>query len=151
MKTVTRIFAIVLVLGLVFGFMPADSVKAGTTVNIVTPGSPDWFFYNDNGTTGDWYATFEVGPGTTPPLGIGSATIELNSALGGIILATQKYQAVRLADIKALRYSTYTNLPVAAMTFQINYDPDVTTVEEGTWYGRLTYEPYMSGTVTAGT
>jgi len=92
-----------------------------------------------------------VGPGTTPPLGIGSATIELNSALGGIILATQKYQAVRLADIKALRYSTYTNLPVAAMTFQINYDPDVTTVEEGTWYGRLTYEPYMSGTVTAGT
>ena len=148
MKTISKIFAIVLVLGLVFGFAPTADVLAATNVFVVTPATPDWIFYNDNGTTGDWTATFEVGPGFTPPLGIGSATIELNSASAGILLTTQKYQGVRLADITALRYSTYTNLSPAAMTFQINYDPDVTTVEGTTWYGRLTYEPYMSGTVT---
>lgn len=150
MKTITKLFAIIVVLGLVFGFMPATGVRAGTSVNVVTPASPDWNIVNDNG-VGTWSAGFEVGPGVTPPFGIGSAFIELNTADAGILIGTQKYQGVRLADITALRYSTYTNLSPAAMVFQINYDPDVTTVEASTWYGRLNYEPYMSGTVTNGT
>lgn len=129
--------------------MPAQMVQAATITTVVTPTSSDWLFLNDNGTIGDWTTGFENGPGT-PPLGVGSAFIDLNSASAGIVFGTQKYQGTLLSAIQVLSYSTYTNLSPAALAFQINYDPDVTTVEAGTWYGRLIYEPYQNGTVLNG-
>lgn len=124
--------------------------KMANTTTIVTPASADWGFINDNGSTGDWTTGFQVGP-DTPPAGVGSMSISLTSSAAGITFGTQQYLGTRLADIQTLSYSTYTNLSPAAMSFQINYDPDVTTVEAGTWYGRLTYEPYQNGTVVNGT
>ena len=126
---------------------PAPSGTAATTTIQVTPTSTDWGFVDDNGVPG-WTTGFENGP-SVPPLGIGSLTIELSSAGAGITFATQKYQGTPLSSITALSYSTYTNLSPAAMAFQINYDPDLTTTE-ATWYGRLVYEPYINGTVTNG-
>ena len=116
---------------------------------IVTPNSNDWAFVNDNGTSGDWTAGFQTGPGT-PPLGTGSAYMHLSSASAGIILITQKYQGTLLSDIQTLGYSTYTNASPAAMAFQINYDPDLASAGPDPWYGRLVYEPYINGTVTNG-
>ena len=138
--------AVALNVGFTFGL--STSAMASGPV-IVTPASPDWAFVNDNGTTGDWTAGFQNGP-ATPPLGSGSVHVTLSSAGAGILFGTQKYQGTRLADIQTLSYSTYTNLSPAAMAFQINYDPDVTTIEAGTWYGRLIYEPYLNGAVTNG-
>ena len=129
--------------------LPATGGSAATNAIKVTPASTDWGFVDDNSVAG-WTTGFENGPGT-PPLGVGSAFIELTSAGAGITLATAKYQGTLLSSITALSYSTYTNLSPAAMSFQINYDPDVTTVEASTWYGRLVYEPYVNGTVTNGT
>ena len=123
------------------------ALAAGTTV--VTPASADWLFMNDNGGT-DWTTGFQNGP-ATPPTGVGSVRVALTSAGAGIVFGTQKYQGTKLADIQALGYSTYTNLAPAAMSFQINYDPDLTAPGPKLWYGRLIYEPYMSGTVTNST
>lgn len=129
--------------------MPAQFAKADTTT-VVTPASADWLFLNDNGSSGDWTTGFQSGPATAPA-GVGSISIKLTSAAAGIVFGSQKYQGTRLADIQTLSYSTYTNLSPAAMSFQINYDPDVTTVEAGTWYGRLIYEPYHNATVVNNT
>jgi len=101
MKTTLKFFSIILIIGLALTAKPVNQVFADANYQ-VTPASTDWVFQNDNGTTGDWSAGFEVGPGT-PPLGTGSATIELTSSGAGIVLAAQKYQGVRLADITTLR------------------------------------------------
>lgn len=126
-----------------------QSANAATNNYVVKPSSSDWAFVNDNGTLGDWATGFETGP-ATPPLGAGSFYIQLNSASAGIFLGTQKYQGTYLSNISALSYSTYTNQQPQAISFQINYDPDLSTVE-GTWYGRLVYEPYVNGTVSNNT
>jgi hypothetical protein len=126
--------------------LPATSGYAATNTIQITPTSTDWSFVDDNKVTG-WTTGFESGPGTAP-LGTGSVYIELSSTGAGIVFGTQKYQGTLLSSITDLSYSTYTNLSPVAMAFQINYDPDVTTIESSTWYGRLIYEPYFNGTVT---
>jgi len=126
-----------------------QSANAATNNYVVKPSSADWAIVNDNGTLGDWAAGFETGP-ATPPLSSGSFYIQLNSASAGIFLGTQKYQGTYLSNISALSYSTYTNQQPQAISFQINYDPDLSTVE-GTWYGRLVYEPYVNETVSNNT
>ncbi len=144
-KTLTRLVILALCASMI---VAVQSVSANT-VTVVTPASSTWGFISDNGTTGDYTTGFEVGPDGAP-LGEGSAFITLGSAAAGITLATQNYQGTRLADIEALSYSTYTTLPVAAMTFQINYDIDLDDTNTP-WYGRLVYEPYMNGTVESDT
>lgn len=129
--------------------MPTQFAMADNSF-VVTPASSDWAFVNDNGTTGDWTAGFQSGPAPAP-LGVGSVSIKLTSAAAGIVFGAQKYQGTRLADIQSLSYSTYTNISPSAMTFQINYDPDVTNVEASTWYGRLIYEPYQNASVVNNT
>jgi hypothetical protein len=141
------VLALILLAGLL---MPAGTAQALETTHVVTPLSTDWGFVDDNG-AGNGVTGFESGP-DTPPLGDGSFYIELNSSTAGYIMGTQKYQGTLLSDITTLSYSTYTNLSPAAMSFQINYDPDLTSATNPKpWYGRLTYEPYQNGTVTNNT
>jgi parallel beta-helix repeat protein len=141
------VLALILMAGLL---MPAGTAQALETIHVVTPLSTDWGFVDDNG-AGNGITGFENGP-DTPPLGEGSFYIELNSSTAGYIMATQKYQGTPLSDITTLSYSTYTNDSPRAMTFQINYDPDLTSATNPKpWYGRLAYEPYQNGTVTNNT
>jgi MBG domain (YGX type)/Cadherin domain len=138
-----------LILAVIANLFVSTSVALADTTTVVTVHSADWLFINDNGTAGDWTQGFEHGP-ATPPLGDGSFSMQLNSSSAGIIFGTQKYQGTLLSNITSLGYSTYTNVAPAAISFQINYDPDLTSTES-TWWGRLVYEPYMNATVTNGT
>lgn len=155
MKTISipavRLFSLFLILALLALPTGVSHAFVAVVVNhTVTPASTDWSFVNDNSTTGDWTSGFHNGPGT-PPVGVGSAYITLSSTSAGIVLAAQKYQGTQLSNIQGLTYSTYTNLSPAAMAFQINYDPDLTTAYPKPWYGRLVYEPYVNGTVNNAT
>ena len=150
-KLFGKIFILLLVVGLLFAVAPTKQALAAEIVHVIPRDAADWVFVNDNGTTGDWSAAYVAGP-ATPVRGAGSANINLTSTSAGITLATQKYQGVRLDAITTLSYSTYTDASPAAITFQINYDIDLNASdinpETGMdyWYGRLVYEPYMSGT-----
>ncbi|MGE5251429.1 MAG: hypothetical protein ACM3QS_14600, partial [Bacteroidota bacterium] len=141
---------LVVVLAVVPAFGAPLPARAADATFTVTPLSPDWAFSNDNGTSGDWTAGFQRGP-STPPLGSGSVYIHLSSKLAGIAFGTQKYQGTLLSAVQALSYSTYSNQATAAISFQINYDPDLTAGAADPWYGRLVYEPYLNGTVTPDT
>lgn len=148
MKQISKVFiALLLVVSVLapsFGALAAPA--AAVNNHVVRASSPDWAVAVDSGSGVDGPAAFVSGP-ATPPLGSGSFNVQLNSAAVGIVLLAQKYQGTKLAEIATLTYSTYGNSTTQAISFQINYDPDVTTVEAGTWYGRLVYEPYQNGHV----
>ncbi|MCW5877069.1 MAG: sortase [Anaerolineales bacterium] len=149
---VKQISNIVIALMLVAGlFAPSFDAQAApsTAINnhVVQLSSPDWVIVQE--TAGVGTAGFMAGP-ATPPIGSGSFNVQLNDGGVGIALIAQKYGGTKLDDIATLTYSTYTNSSTQAISFQINYDPDLTTVE-ATWYGRLVYEPYLNGSVTTNT
>ena len=142
-KSFLKTIGLLLVVGLLFAALPTGQAQAAEIVHVVDNNSTDWAFFNDNGKPG-WSTAFVPGPGT-PPLGTGSANIATTATDAGIILASAKYQGTRLDAITTLSYSTYTNASPAAISFQFNYDPDLTTGSSEPWYGRLIYEPYFSG------
>lgn len=146
MKYISKIaIALMLVAGLLApSFDALAAPMAAVNNHVVKPSSPDWQVVDDN-VAGNFTEAFVTGP-ATPPLGNGSFNLQLSSASAGAILVAQKYGGTRLADIDTLSYSTYGNSTTQAMSFQINYDPDLTTTE-ATWYGRLVYEPYQNGNV----
>jgi hypothetical protein len=113
------------------------------TVKYSQPGT--WVFFQE-GPTGS--GAYVAGP-ATPPLGTGSAQLTVN-ATGRVILLTPTYTGTRFADITTLSYSTYVSAGNPASTapvLQLNVDYNLTDVITS-WQGRLTFEPYMSGTVT---
>lgn len=125
----------------------AQTVFAGGTVTITPGNMQDWAFYQE-GPTG--VGSFTTGPGTVP-MGNGSAQLSVNST-GREILATARYAGKPLSEIEQLQYSTYRlvgNDPLA-ISLQLDVDYDLTDTNTA-WQGRLVYEPYMSGTVSADT
>lgn len=107
----------------------------------------DWRFFDENKNGGA--GAFVTGP-DTPPVGQGSAMLQVNNNSQGYALVTQVLhpKPLRLDRIKILRYSTYrassdpnNNL---AISFQIPVDFDLTDGNTS-YQGRLVFEPYFSG------
>lgn len=108
-----------------------------------------WAFFTETGTGS---GAMEFGPGT-PPLGAGSARLTVDDAAGGQVLGIGAYQGLRLADITALSYSTYTDSSAGGVrtpSLQFNIDYDVTDADTS-WQGRLVFEPYYDNTIADGT
>jgi parallel beta-helix repeat protein len=86
---------------------------------------------------------FEQGEGT-PPLGTGSAFLQVDSA-GRHILATAAYAGTRMDDITVLRYSSYQNNnanTVVAPSLQFEVDYNLNDANNA-FQGRLVFEPYQ--------
>ncbi len=90
----------------------ASTALADTTVT-VTPGSMDgWAFYstNSSGIVGTGTGTGQMvnGP-ATPPLGTGSANLNVGAANGdqSVQLRNSDWAGTKLSDLTALSYSTY--------------------------------------------
>ncbi len=140
-------FTYIVTAAVLLAIILVPAASAATTVTITPNNMSGWGFVQE--TAGNWTGAFQVGPGT-PPLGEGSVRMTVDGT-AGFLFGAQLYAGTRLADIQVLNYSTYvtTGSGFTDVTFQINYDPDVTTTE-ATWYGRLVYEPYFNGTVSTG-
>ncbi|MDX2004304.1 MAG: hypothetical protein SFU83_03415 [Meiothermus sp.] len=123
-------------------------VSWGNTVTLPTvPTWGQWFFFNDGIATGT--GSFVNGP-ATPPIGTGSVQLVVDNT-GRALIGTTQYIGTKLADIKALQYSTYnqTATTTIAPSLQFGYDQDITDSVTG-FQGRLVYEPVYSGSVTSG-
>ena len=129
----------------------ADVQVQGATTNtvVVRPASLNgWTFMEEDTPTGS--GTFVTGP-ATPPLGVGSAQLTVDST-GREIFFLAGNGGTKLSQITSLQYSTYEPVGTAeflALAVQINVDYDVTDGDTS-WQGRLVFEPYISGTVTPG-
>lgn len=116
-----------------------------TTV-VVSPTNLNGFAFAQEVATGT--GSFVVGP-DTPPLGIGSARLQVDST-GREILFTQQYAGTRLSEITTLQYSTYQNNagnPDAAQnTISLQFDVDYDLSDGNTAFqGRLVFEPAANG------
>lgn len=114
-----------------------------TTVN-VTPGDMKGWGFLQETPTGS--GSLVNGP-SNPPLGTGSANLQVDST-GGVIIGKADYQGTRLVDITKLEYSTYRTSggPALAIALQFNIDFDLMD-SVNTYQGRMVYEPYHTKTV----
>jgi hypothetical protein len=121
---------------------------ADTTVTVTQASPSGWLGIDDNGNGGS--LSYSAGP-ATPPLGNGSAQLEVTSTNQGYLLYKNAYGGTRLADVSNYMYSTYvqTGNNLIAPSAQINIDKDVTDADTS-YQGRLVYEPYMNGSVQDG-
>jgi nitrous oxidase accessory protein NosD len=147
MKKLVIVAMIILLAGMLL-----VSVSSAETQVTVTPANMNgWTFsFDDTNTTG--IGSFAVGP-ATPPLGNGSARLAVLDDFGNARpFLAHAYPETRLDAITQLKYSTYVD-PVSGasvdITLALNVDYDITDADTS-WQGRLTYEPYMSGTVLKG-
>ena len=114
---------------------------------IVSGANPNgWAFIQENPTGIGGYVS---GP-TTPPLGIGSAQLQVNNT-GIESLATGLYAGTRLDQLTQLIYHTYTqsSTPPEAIMLQLDMDYDLNDVNT-TSQGRLVYDPALNGTPVVG-
>ncbi len=114
----------------------------GAPVQINGANPQGWVFFNEtlNGT-----GNFSFGP-ATPPAGIGSARLTVDST-GGHAIGTFQFAGTRLADISAMRYSTYQNNAgnpgPQAIALQFEVDSNLNDVDTS-FQGRLVFEPYQT-------
>jgi hypothetical protein len=97
-----------------------------------------WFGFNE-GPDGSVGTTTLVSGPATPPAGIGSAQLTVDST-GRASLATNAFRGTKLSQISALSYATYA--PVANLNRQANvaFDVDYDTTDASTAFqGRLTF------------
>ena len=136
------------VLSLVALTMPAVfATTTGSTTQVIRPGSmAGWSGVDDNGKGGSVEAV--RGPEGSP-LGTGSAQLSVTAANQGYMFGMAGYAGLKLADLTQFSYSTYIQQgnSLVAPSVQINVTPDVDNGATA-WYGRLVYEPYMSGNGT---
>lgn len=135
--------------GLALGMF--GTAHAAPVTTITQADQQGWTFFDDNGHGGS--GEFVSGPGT-PPIGTGSAELDLTTAAGdqGYALGYDGYGGTKLSDINGLTYSTYVQQGnnLVAPALQLNIDSDLTDGNTA-WQGRLVYEPYLTHTVTDGT
>lgn len=146
----SRIAVIVSIAGLgAAAAIPIAAHAAAATVVVTPSNMQGWAFFDDNGNGGS--GSLVSGP-ATPPLGEGSAQLELTAANQGYVLGNGGYSGTRLADVTSLSYSTYVQQGnnTVAPALQLNIDTDLTDAHVG-WQGRLVYEPYYTHAVTDGT
>lgn len=121
---------------LAIGALAAPAGASTTTVGALSV--KGWFGLNEgpNGSVGT--TTLLTGPGT-PPAGIGSAQLTVDST-GRAALGTNAFAGTKLSTISALSYATYA--PVANLNRQANvsFDVDFDATDASTAYqGRLTF------------
>jgi len=129
--------------------IPLAAYAASTTVVVTPSNMQGWAFFDDNGNGGS--GSLVSGP-ATPPLGAGSAQLELTAMNQGYAFGNSGFSGTKLADLTSLGYSTYVQQGnnTVAPALQLNIDTDVTDGNVG-WQGRMVYEPYYTHTVTDGT
>jgi parallel beta-helix repeat protein len=121
----------------------------GNQVSLVSPANAGgWQFFDDFG-SGTGTGGFEVGKGT-PPLGTGSAFLQVDSVARHAFEDFGVYHGTRMDDITSLRYSSYQNgnantIVTASLQFDIDYD---LTDANNAFQGRLVFEPYQTPTNT---
>lgn len=136
--------------------LTAATASAAVTVvtpdNLGTPSDPQagtgWFFYNDETDTIDnTLGTFVAGP-DTPPMNSGSVQISV-SGTQRRNLATYQFSGTPLADITALRFSTYNpsigNGGSATRSAYLQFNVDFNGTD--TWQRRLVFLPSRNGAV----
>ncbi len=121
------------------------AATAGPNVVVVDENNVTWGFFDEGGTP---TSAFVMGP-DTPPEGSGSANFQLSSGADGVAIGTLDHAALPLDEITTLTYATYQNLSPQAVALQFNIDYDDTD-GDGTWQGRLVYEPSYTQTVSTG-
>ncbi|MBK7513903.1 MAG: carboxypeptidase regulatory-like domain-containing protein [Chloracidobacterium sp.] len=132
------------------GLNAGNFVIVGSTT-ITYGATGQWTYYdevaNDELTTYDF--TY---PPAGAPLGLGSARLTTTAGGAGSnkSIYTPQFAGTKLADITALRYSTYAAGASAPASLQFNVDFDVTD-NSHLWQGRVNYVPSMNGTVTPNT
>ncbi len=116
---------------------------------IVAPGSMSgWLFYNDE-TDGvnNALGSFVTGPGSVMH-GVGSAQISV-SGTQRVNLATYQFAGTPLANITALRFTTYNpsagNGGGSTRSAYLNFNVDFNGTDS--WQRRLVYVPTVNGTV----
>lgn len=124
-----------------FGFQ-----SAANTVVVSPSNTQGWAFFDESPAGGTGNGAFTGGPGT-PPLGIGSATMTVNSTGREILFNNNSpFLGTRFDQITALNYSSYQNTNAAnpevtvSLQFAVDYNlNDANT----TFQGRLVFEPYQ--------
>jgi hypothetical protein len=126
---------------------------AQTNTVVVSPGNLNgWKFIDDqNDSTLTATGSFVTGP-ATPPLGSGSAQLQVNNTTEGQALMKNAYGGQKLSNLQTLTYSTYVQNGnnTIAPSLQFSVDQDVTD-NITSWQGRIVFEPYLNGTVTDNT
>ena len=114
---------------------------------IVSQANPNGWAFIQEATTG--VGGYVTGPGT-PPLGVGSAQLQVNST-GIESLASGLYAGTRLDQLTQLVYHTYTqsSTPPEAIMLQLDMDYNLNDANTAP-QGRLVYDPALNGTPVVG-
>ncbi len=140
---------------------PVGSAAAATPATVVKASAMNgWAIVDDNGHAGG-SGSFVTGP-ATPPVGNGSARLEVSAAdAGWTFSGAANLAGTPLSAITTLTYDTYrssvdvnNNLAIA-LSINVDYDTTDDFFERSAhaWQGRLVYEPYnnAAGTVPQNT
>lgn len=129
-----------------------DAVVAPTTVVVQPSAMNDWYFYNDQNDTTlteDADHGFVTGPDTAPE---GEGSVHLTkTTTDDYGIATNQFAGTALSAVTSLSFSTYRATGSVDQVPSLGFDVDSDTTDGLTGYeGRLTYEPYFSHAVNAG-
>ncbi len=130
----------------------AADLAADILAVIATP--TKWFFYNDETDVIDnALGSFVTGPASAP-VGTGSAQMSVTGTQRRNI-ATYQFKDVKLADIKTLSFSTYSQLAgdgafgLSERAPYLHFNVDFNNTD--TWQSRLVYVPATNGVVVSDT
>jgi len=142
------ILIVVAVLVAVLGLGQTSEADSPTVVVVSPADMHGWAFFLESGSTGS--GQMVIGP-ATPPVGVGSARLTVQTISDGMVLGRPGWNGVHLDQITTLKYSTYRTSggPALAISLQFNIDDDVTDADNS-WKGRLVFEPYYTETVNTG-
>lgn len=132
--------------------MPAGSMSLNSMNIVVTPSdlalpssptaiSNSWYFWNDTSDVGfnasdPGHYELAEGP-TTPPLGVGSATFNLNATNDRWNIATNQFAGMTLSQLGDLSFDMFTPSTSAggtSATLFLNFDVDFDTTQAGQYY-----------------
>lgn len=122
----------------------------GVCVRTIRPSNMQgWQFYNDQADQ-PIDPSMEAGP-ETPPLGVGSALLQIGGDAEGKLLSANILMGTPIADFETLEYSYYVTSSTSdtAPSFQLGIDFDLTDGNEG-FQGRMVYVPSATGPAPEG-
>lgn len=120
-----------------------SGLASAATIDVdVTPGDQKgWVFFQETATGSGELVN---GP-ATPPLGNGSARLQVNGT-GGMALGTNAFAGTRFDEITELEYSTYRASGSSALAISLQFGVDYDLEDSNTSFqGRLVFEPYLTG------
>jgi hypothetical protein len=149
--TMRRIISVGVGAALILGLsvaIPSVASASTTTVTVssadLVTGSPapgQFVVINQSGGLGGVGLVF--GP-ATPPLGQGSLQLAVTGSADHWSVYNYDHDGIKLSDITALGYSTYSDNATTAPILQIEINPGNTTgTDAGVTYSTLNFEPYL--------